>query len=450
MSVDLKTFFDGVYLINLKRRRDRIVRWEKLVKEIGGWPLRDWQVVEAIDGGNDTVPFPIDWHSGGGAWGCRQSHIKIHQDALMAGHESILILEDDCEIRDDFITKLTEFLNKVPEDWEALMLGGQHMKDPELIEEGLVRCKNTQRTHALAFRGRAIKDVYQMYCGTNVHIDWRLGPFLGRRRQTYAPHPLLIGQTAGKSDITQRQTPAKFWNEPDTRGFVYLVAPRSVAEHCRLRGCHYGQDLNRNGRDRGLQKCFPKPGVYTGGINNFVSCIGWECESFSEAPGIPTVWDVNATAETHNLVQKKNPSTRFDLIVADTNEEAERQFAEHKDFGPLFFARKRNIRKPVILLQASREIRDHLDHHDIIHCGFWRDDDTGIDMGLTSIMNNKQPNLGKWITEIRIEAEFRAALPCIWHPAITEKIAETTGERVIVVKAKNIDEAINQCDEALP
>ena len=448
MSVDLNSFFDAVYLINLKRRRDRLVRWEKLVNNVGGWPLRDWKVIEAIDG--NVVPHPIDWRSGGGAWGCRQSHIHIHQDALLAGHESILILEDDCEIRDDFALKLEEFLNKVPDDWETLMLGGQHMKTPELISEGLVRCKNTQRTHALALRGRAIKDVYQMYCGTNVHIDWRLGPFLGRRRQTYAPQPLLIGQTAGKSDITLRQTPAKFWNEPEKRGFVFLVAPRSVAEHCRLHGCHYGQDLNKNGRDRGLQKCFPKPGVYVGGINSFVGCIGWECESFSEAPGIPTVWDANATVENCELIRKKNPSTPFDLIVADTNEEADRKFSEHPQFKPLYFPRKRNIQKPVILLEASRDIRDYLDHHDIVHCGFWRDEITGIDMGLTHIMKMKQPSLGKWIYEIGIEADFRAALPCIWHPEVTKKIAETTGKRVIVVKAKNIDEAVNQCDEALP
>lgn len=451
MSTDIKTFFDAVYLINLKRRRDRLVRFTKITEEVGGWPLKDWEVIEAIDGGNGTIPAPADWKSGGGAWGCRQSHILIHQKALMAGHEKILILEDDCELREDFIERLTEFLTIVPEDWECLMLGGQHMKQPELVVEGLVRCKNTQRTHALAFRGRAIKDVYRMYCGTNVHIDWRLGPFMGRRRQTYAPHPLLIGQTQGKSDITQRQTPAKFWNEPEQRGDVaFLIAPQSVAEHCRQHGCHYGADIDRHGRDRGLRKAFNKPGQYTKGVDDFVNLMRWEAESFAEAPGIITVWDPNATKEAFDQVKEKVTSKNFYLIEADTKEEAEEKFKEHGEFSQLFFLRKKNTRKPVILLKTSREIRDQLDNKDIIHCGYWKDEETGIDNGLIKAFTAKKPNLRGWIHLVYLESEHRAALPCVWHPDATLKDVETTGERVVVVEADSYDIAVRLCDEALP
>ena len=451
MSSDIKTFFDAVYLINLKRRRDRLVRFQKIVKEVGGWPLKEWELIEAIDGGSGTVPPPPDWKSGGGAWGCRQSHILIHQKALMAGHEKILILEDDCELREDFIERLTKFLTIVPDDWECLMLGGQNMKEPELIVEGLVRCKNTQRTHALAFRGQAIRDVYQMYCGTNVHIDWRLGPFMGRRRQTYAPQPFIIGQTQGKSDITQRQTPAKFWNEPEQRTeVVFLIAPREVAEHCRQHGCHYGADINSEGRDRGLRKMFPKRGQYTTGVANFVNLIRWEAESFAEAPGIVTVWDPNANKEAYEKVKAQVGKKTFCLIEATTIEEAEKKFMEHDSLKQLFFERKRNTRKPVILLKVSREIRDELDRNDIIHCGYWKDESTGIDNGLIKVFSHKKPNLRGWISLVYLESEHRAALPCVWHPDATVEIVKTTGERVVVVEADSYEEALKQCDAALP
>ena len=46
MSSFLKDFFDAAYLINLKRRRDRLVHvFIDVCEEIGGWPFYELKVI---------------------------------------------------------------------------------------------------------------------------------------------------------------------------------------------------------------------------------------------------------------------------------------------------------------------------------------------------------------------------------------------------------------------
>jgi hypothetical protein len=67
----LKYFFDQVWIINLKRREDRLARfWEGINKS--HWPFRRPQVFNAIEG--DKVGVPKFWQTGGGSYGCMRSH----------------------------------------------------------------------------------------------------------------------------------------------------------------------------------------------------------------------------------------------------------------------------------------------------------------------------------------------------------------------------------------
>ena len=97
--------------------------------------------------------------------------------------------------------------------WDCLMIGGQHYEsEPEPIMEGVVKCTNTQRTHAYAVQGEFIKLLRDMRAEEKTgHIDWRMGPFCAKYN-TYAPNPFLIGQSGGVSDITNRDDGNRFWN----------------------------------------------------------------------------------------------------------------------------------------------------------------------------------------------------------------------------------------------
>lgn len=455
MSDFLKNFFDAAYLINLKRRRDRLVRFHRRFEEIGGWPFCDLKVIEAIDG--SMLPPPVGYKSGHGAWGCKQSHILIHQDALMNEYKRVLIFEDDAEFREGFVEDIEKFLKDVPKDWEALMLGGQNMKDPELIEgmPSVVRCTNTQRTHALAFKPQALKDILRMYYSCDVHIDWRLGPFLGSRKKTYAPSPFLVGQSSSKSDITLNRNTSKFWNTPSaTTPVVLLVSPQNVAEFCRVHGCHYGAHLDQHGRDVGLNLLFPEMGKYEGNADNFLSMMRWEADSFPEAPAIPTIWHPNFTKATALAVSGELSRTECIVVEAKTTEEAQEQITKNEILKEYFFERSRGTRKPVVVLQVPQEVAERLSDEHVVHTGWWKNE-SGIDVGLearfwASWQSGGEVNLRDWYATVYLEADHLNALVGLWHPQMTEEIAKSTGEKVVVIQADTYEDALEQADAAIP
>ena len=75
----LENYFDQIWVINLKRRPDRLARfWEGIEKS--GWPFRRTQVFNAIDG--NKVGVPGFWRTGGGCYGCLRSHLTLLERAI--------------------------------------------------------------------------------------------------------------------------------------------------------------------------------------------------------------------------------------------------------------------------------------------------------------------------------------------------------------------------------
>jgi hypothetical protein len=100
----------------------------------------------------------------------------------------------------------------MPGDWDGLMLGAEHLREPERIGDGVVRCAASNRTHAYAVRGRFMQILSQFWHSTtNDHCDIVLSSLM-RHFKVYAPDPLLIGQDVGHSDITGRREYLRFLN----------------------------------------------------------------------------------------------------------------------------------------------------------------------------------------------------------------------------------------------
>jgi len=433
-------FFDRVVIISLARRKERRRRLEKLLRETR-WPFKQPEWFDAIDGGSGTVPVPEGFISGGGAYGCKTSWCRVLEDTMMAGHQSILVLEDDAIWKDDFVEQTIEFLTEVPADWQCLFLGGQNMEQPTRVSERVMRSRNTQRTHAIGLQGGGIRKAYKCFAASDRHIDHKFGPESGSWGRAYQPTNFLIGQAGVQSDISGRKDTTRFWSPPKPGWpVVWLRCTREVAEDMREYGCHYGNDRDSEGNDRGLNRKFPQPGVYTGGIRDFCNTIAWEAASFADTPGIVTIWHPNATGQCEERVLHELRDRKVHVITATTKQDAivKLRAAIGADTVKI---REDCRRNPVLLLSCPGEIVEKLRDESYIHTGYWRDETTGIDRGLISLVDAGATNLKAWYLSLEREVEGDGRLVGIYHPHVTKKLAETTGRRIVEIVSTDIDEA---------
>lgn len=265
-------------MINLKRRPDRL---EQAKEELKNWCFKEPEIFEAIDG--NKVPTPIGWEQGGGAWGCMQSHRHILEKAIMDDTKSLMVLEDDFILCENFEKEIKKFLAEVPSDWEQLMIGGQHISTPKRVKPGIVQCVNCQRTHAYAIRGNFLKKLYSKWHSSHakVHCDWIMGP-LQVNYKVYAPDPFLIGQRTSQSDISGRINPTKFWIPPSGKEcLVLLNCNKDLLTELIKKGIHIGYSRNEENIDIGVAEAFKNKKPNIARLTEWVYDVMWEVKSNS-------------------------------------------------------------------------------------------------------------------------------------------------------------------------
>lgn len=213
--------FDHCPVINLNSRADRWRAFQEGLPSDWPWaaPTR-WSATP----GRVLPPPPRWWQPGKAAWGCYWSHLRIIEEQIREQHEAVLIMEDDACFAPDFTEQALEFLKHVPDDWDMLYLGGQHLKQkqrmPERVNDHVLRPFNVNRLHGYAVRLKAapvlwthLTDWEDWRKRPRQHVDHRLGILHEQRRvRVYTPHRWLIGQGASKSDIMNRVMGERFWN----------------------------------------------------------------------------------------------------------------------------------------------------------------------------------------------------------------------------------------------
>ena len=199
-------YFDKVFLVNLKKRKDRLQRFISRISSIGesvGAKDSTITLFDAVEG----AQIPTSERRGSpGVAGCRQSHINIIKKAKKNNYDKILILEDDVTFSSDFSIKFNELMRTLPEDWDMLYFGGNHQESPIKIK-GICHKVKVYSTHAYAVKSTLYDHIITILekhdCPVDVayrHEIHELDKF-----KTYGAYPQIAGQEVGHSDILNRK-----------------------------------------------------------------------------------------------------------------------------------------------------------------------------------------------------------------------------------------------------
>jgi Glycosyltransferase family 25 (LPS biosynthesis protein) len=285
-----------LFIINLPYKADRRERLSTHLLESGiiNHPS-DIRWVKAISG--DWCWPPHWWKSGNGAWGCLMSHLRIVQDAIMDGLESYMVLEDDAVFQPRAVEMLERLMREVPDDWDQIYLGGQHLRPIEPVPGSpfVVRANNVNRTHGFILRRRAFARFQQhilhapdYIAHPGWHIDHQLGVAHERRDwNVYAPAWWICGQEAGSSNISGRTNPRMWWHPAaNCRHLPFTLVPENPGHELSSRitpVLHCGNNcLPGTFQDRGLEASLHS----TERLRDWLQMIAREALDMELLPGI--------------------------------------------------------------------------------------------------------------------------------------------------------------------
>lgn len=129
---------EHIFIITLPHRKDRL---NLITSQLDSFGL-EYEVFNGVNGKNIKAKYESD----NGNVGCTASHGQVLQRAQIMGLNNCLVLEDDCELSDDFLQRITDL--QLPNNWDLCYLSGTHREQPIKVNDILSRCVRTLTTHA--------------------------------------------------------------------------------------------------------------------------------------------------------------------------------------------------------------------------------------------------------------------------------------------------------------
>lgn len=226
--------FDKTFVLTLPRRADRLAEFYRLVEQTGDWPMDMPEPRYGADGSRLTVPAWCDPSIVKGSWGCTMAYAHIIEDALSRGWESVMMFEDDACFCDDFGRRVREVWDNVPDDWDAVYIGG-HLRrprrfSPQVVNDFVMRPYRMTATHGFAMRSRFMVEAYKTIFAMPIKIcDWRFSDVMCEGWphppvNCYASIGRLVGQQSGPSDISERP----MINPDHDEGYFFWPNPTTI------------------------------------------------------------------------------------------------------------------------------------------------------------------------------------------------------------------------------
>lgn len=198
--------FDSVYCINLDSRPDR---WSSAQEEFKKQKIRV-ERVPAIDGSKLNLDFPDEIKEG--AVGCALSQLFCFKISKQLGRKNFVLFEDDVLFDSDFVSKFTTiYQEQVPEDWDMLYFGGQHIhgRNIQKVNENVYKCEYTLAAHSVAFKST----IYDMFIEKLIDITKPCDVHYAESHRSinaYVIIPHLTWQREGFSDIEKQNVNYEF------------------------------------------------------------------------------------------------------------------------------------------------------------------------------------------------------------------------------------------------
>jgi len=203
--MQLNEYFDCVYVINLRRRPDRLAHITRELEKIHA----KFKLIEAVDG--NIIECNKDVGNGWnyrGVTGCAYSHRKIYTDALDNNYKQILVVEDDNVFMSGFNDMFESFIRQVPADWEMLYFGGNHQARTKAVNINVERLSHTYTTNCYAIKCHIIpvllENLPEDMKKLAVPIDVLLTT-IQKRNKVYSHKPHICWQLSDFSDIENKQ-----------------------------------------------------------------------------------------------------------------------------------------------------------------------------------------------------------------------------------------------------
>lgn len=199
-------YFDHCYLINLEERYDRLARVSANASMIGlefeRFPAVSYTTVENLPENNtirDEVVKQNHWTKG--AVALIRTTIEILEDAKKKGYESVLILEDDIEFKQDIVPIVSSFMRTIPKDWEMIQFAGLHLGTTEPLNNFVSRVVGAECLHCYAVRNTIYDVMIELIAGEEKPLDHYTAYDIQPRGHSYCFTPNLVFQFKSFSNI---------------------------------------------------------------------------------------------------------------------------------------------------------------------------------------------------------------------------------------------------------
>lgn len=189
----LNKYFDYIVCISLPERKDRRSFFDRQAALLGF----TFEYFDAIkpDYGNGLLSK--------GRLGCLRSHRQVLINARLKGAKNVLIMEDDCQFRNESGQKFIKGMDNLP-DFDLLYLGGTLWKAKvESFDENFNIGSGILTTHSYVVPSRNFTPLIDLFEVENLPVDVKINEFQTSHK-TLIFKKNITRQLDGYSDIEKR------------------------------------------------------------------------------------------------------------------------------------------------------------------------------------------------------------------------------------------------------